>query len=92
LMLPVVARADGGLDITVAGPPREVAGYQIKIKEIGFRIRGVVRRRVRHVVRTRPLLTNPSTCAPANSGLEVSSYDTSAPPVTMTSSFTPTGC
>jgi hypothetical protein len=92
LMLPVTARPDNGLDLTVAGPPREVAGYQISIKEIGVRIRGVVRKRVRHVVRSRSLLTSPSTCTPANSVLEVSSYDTSAAPVTMTSSFTPTGC
>jgi hypothetical protein len=92
LMLPVTARPDGGLDLTVAGPPREVAGYAIRIKQIAFRIRGVVRKRVRHRVRTRPLVTNPSTCTPASSVLEVSSYDTALPPVTMTSSFTPTGC
>jgi hypothetical protein len=92
LMLPVVARADGGLDLTVAGPPREVAGYEIRIKALGFRIRGVVRKRVRRKVRTRSVLTNPSTCVPANSVLEVSSYDAAAPPVTMTSSFTPSGC
>jgi hypothetical protein len=92
LMLPVTARADGGLDLTVAGPPREVAGYAIRIKEVGFRIRGVVRKRVRHRIRSRSLLTNPSACTPANSVLEVSSYDTAAAPVTMTSSFTPTGC
>jgi hypothetical protein len=92
LMLPVNARADGGLDVTVAGPPREVGGYDIRIKEIGFRIRGVVRKRVRHVVRKRSLLTNPASCTPANSTLEVLSYDTAAAPVTMTSSFTPTGC
>jgi hypothetical protein len=92
LMLPVTTSADGGLDLTVAGPPREVAGYAIRIKEIGLRIRGVVRKRVRRRVRSRPLLTNPSTCTPARSVLEVLSYDVSAPPVTMTSSFTPTGC
>jgi hypothetical protein len=92
LILPVTTRADGGLDLTVAGPPREVAGYAIRIKEIGLRIRGVVRKRVRRRVRLRSLLTNPSTCTPAGSVLEVLSYDVSAPPVTMTSSFTPTGC
>jgi hypothetical protein len=92
LMLPVTARPDGGLDLTVAGPPREVAGYAIRIKEIGFRIRGVVRKKARRKVRIRPLVTNPSSCTPANSVLEVSSYDTTLPPVTMTSSFTPTGC
>jgi hypothetical protein len=92
LMLPVNARPDGGLDLTVAGPPREVAGYPIKLKEIGVRIRGVVRKRVRHRVRSRPLLTSPSTCTPANTVLEVSSYDLSVPPVMMTSGFTPTGC
>jgi hypothetical protein len=93
LMLPVTTRpTDGGLDLTLAGPPREVAGYPIRIKEIGFRIRGVVRKRVRRRVRTRSLLTSPSTCTPANSVLEVLSYDLSAPAVTLTSSFTPTGC
>jgi hypothetical protein len=92
LFLPVRARPDGGLDLTVAGPPREVAGYPILIKEIEVRIRGTVRTRVKRRLRTRSLLTNPGTCTPANSSLEVLSYDTAAPAVTMGSSFTPTGC
>jgi hypothetical protein len=92
LVLPVTARAaDGGLDLAVAGPPREVAGYAIRIKEVGLRIRGVVRKRVRRRIRLRPLLTNPRSCSLASTVLDVIG---DAPPTTVTrvSSFTPTGC
>jgi hypothetical protein len=90
LTLPVTARPDSGLDLSVAGPPREVAGYPIRIKEVGVRIRGVIRRRTKRVRRPLALLTNPRSCAPANTVLDVIS---DAPPtVTRTSTFTPTGC
>lgn len=91
LVLPVTARSDGGLDLAVAGPPREVAGYAIRIKEVGLRIRGVIRRRTRRGVRRRALLTNPRSCSPASTVLDVTS---DAPPTTVTrvSTFTPTGC
>ena len=91
LTLPVTARpADGGLDLSVAGPPREVAGYAIRIKQVGLRIKGVVRTRTRRGARRRALVTNPRSCAPANTVLEV--IGDAPPAVTRVSSFTPTGC
>jgi hypothetical protein len=93
LMLPVTRRPqDNGLDIAVAGPPREVAGYSIAIKSVGFRIRGTIRRRVKHSVRRRALLTNPSSCAAASSVLDVTAYEGPPAVVTRTSAFTPSGC
>jgi hypothetical protein len=92
LMLPVTRRPDGGLDISVAGPPREVAGYSIGIKSVGLRLKGTIRRRVRHSIRRKALLTNPSACAPATSVLEVTPYEGPPALVTKTSAFTPTGC
>jgi hypothetical protein len=83
---------DNGLDIAVAGPPREVAGYSIGIKSVGFRIRGTVRRRVKGSVRRRAFLTNPSSCRPATSALGVTAYEGPPAEVTSTSTFTPTGC
>jgi hypothetical protein len=48
LVLPVTERPeDHGLDVAVAGPPREVGGYSIGIKEIAFRLKGTVRARIR---------------------------------------------
>jgi hypothetical protein len=93
LMLPVTRRPqDNGLDISIAGPPREVAGYSIAIKSVGLRINGTVRRRVKGKVRRRALLTNPRSCAPATSVLDVVAYEGPPAAVTRTSSFTPTGC
>jgi hypothetical protein len=92
LTLPVTRRADGGLDVAVAGPPREVAGYAIRIKQVGFRIYGTVRRKRGKRVRRRALLTNPRTCGPAATALEITTHD--VPPITFTqtSAFTITGC
>lgn len=92
LTLPVTRRADGGLDVAVAGPPREVAGYAILIKEVGFRLNGTVRRKKGRRVRRRAVLTNPRTCGPATTTLEITTYD--VPPATFTqaSAFTISGC
>jgi hypothetical protein len=93
LILPVTARpGDGGLDMAVAGPPKEVAGYEIKISEVDLKLRGLVRRRTKGRVRRRALLTNPSSCQPATSVLEISSSAGLPATITQTSSFTPTGC
>ena len=92
LTLPVVARGDGGLDVALAGPPREVAGYAIRIKRVGLRLQGVVRRKVKRRVRRRALLTNPRSCGPVTTVLEIATHD--VPPVMLThsSTFTVTGC
>jgi hypothetical protein len=93
LSLPVTARpGDGGLDVTLAGPPREVAGYPILIKQVGFRLQGTVRRKLKRRVRRRSFLTNPKSCQPATTTLEISPYDPAAPVVTQATAFTPTGC
>jgi hypothetical protein len=93
LMLPVRARPeDNGLDIAVAGPPREVAGISVSVKAVSFELRGTIRARVRGRVRRRALLTNPRGCSPANTVLEVTSREGPPNTVTMVSSFTPTGC
>jgi hypothetical protein len=93
LVLPVTTRpADKGLDLALAGPPREVAGYAIRIKEVGFRIRGLIRRRTTRGVRRRAFLTGPRSCLPANTVLEVTTREAPTATVTKVSSFTPTGC
>ena len=93
LMLPVSARpGDGGLEIAIAGPPREVAGYAIRIKTVNVRIRGVVRRGRKGSSRQRALVTNPRSCLPASTELEVSAYEGPPPQLTQISTFTPTGC
>jgi hypothetical protein len=93
LTLPVTARSnDGGLDLAIAGPPREVGGYAIKIKRVGFQVRGLLRRKVKRVVRRRALVTNPRVCGPATSTLEITTNE--VPPATsvQTSTFAITGC
>lgn len=90
--LPLTKRPDGGLDMAVREIPREVNGVAIRVKEIAFWFRGVARVRVRNRVRTTAYLTNPASCEPARSVLEVRSHDAGAQPVVRTSAFTPTGC
>jgi hypothetical protein len=92
LTLPVTRRADGGLDVAIAGPPREVAGYSIRIKQVGFRLYGTVRRKKGRRVRRRAVLTNPSTCRPATTALEITTYDVPPATFTQTSAFTISGC
>jgi hypothetical protein len=91
--LPVTERpADKGLALTLTGLPQEVNGYRIRIKRLDIWIRGTARTRIRKRLRTRAFLTNPRTCTPATSVLELTSHD--VPPVTIRreSTFTPTGC
>jgi hypothetical protein len=94
LTLPVSRRPqDNGLDIAVAGPPREVAGYSIAIKSVSFRIKGTIRKRTkRGSVRRRAFLTNPRSCGPATSTLDVLAYQGPPAAVTRTAAFTLTGC
>jgi hypothetical protein len=93
LVLPVRERPeDHGLDVAVAGPPREVAGYSVGIKEVTFRLRGTVRARIRGRLRRRALLTNPASCGPASTALDVVAYEGPPPRLTKVSTFTLTGC
>jgi hypothetical protein len=93
LVLPVIERpGDHGLDVAVAGPPREVAGYAVGIKEITLRLKGAVRARIRGRLRRRALLTNPSSCAPATTALDVVAHEGPPARLTKVSTFTVTGC
>jgi hypothetical protein len=92
LQLPVRQRTDGGLDMAVAGPPQQVSGYEIGIKEVTFRIRGTVRTRSRGRTRKRHFLTNPRTCGAAVTTLEIATRSGQPPAVSRSSAFTPTGC
>ena len=78
--------------MAVRDVPVEVNGVTVRVREIVFSFRGVARIRSKGKVRTRAYLTNPATCEPATSVLEVRSHDAGAPQVVRTSAFTPTGC
>jgi hypothetical protein len=91
--LPVTERPrDQGLDIAIAGLPSEVGGIPIRLKSASLWIKGVSRTRTRNRIRKRPFLTNPASCTPAISGLDVTLHDTPATTLTASSSFTPSGC
>jgi hypothetical protein len=93
LVLPVRERPeDHGLDVAVAGPPREVAGYSVGTKEVTFRLKGSVRARIRGRLRRRALLTNPASCGPASTALDIVAYEGPPPSITKVSTFTLTGC
>jgi hypothetical protein len=93
LVLPVRERPeDHGLDVAVAGPPREVGGYSVALKEVTFRLKGSVRARIRGRLRRRALLTNPASCGPASTALDVVAYEGPPPRLTQVSTFTLTGC
>jgi hypothetical protein len=93
LVLPVTERPeDHGLDLALAGPPREVSGYSIGIKEVTFRLKGSVRARIKGRLRRRAFLTNPASCGPASTTLDVVAYEGPPPRLTQVSTFTVTGC
>jgi hypothetical protein len=91
--LPVTERpGDKGLDMAVVGLPRDINGIAIRASKVSFAFRGVARTRVGRRLRKKAFLTNPPTCTPATSVLELTSHDAPTTKVTRTSSFTPTGC
>jgi hypothetical protein len=91
--LPVTERpAGGGLDMAVTGLPSNVNGTRVLVKRVSFTLRGVARVRVRHRLRRSAFLTNPATCAPAISALEVTSNETPPASIARTSTFVPSGC
>ena len=93
LTLPVNARpGDNGLDVAIAGPPREFAGYTVRIKSVTVRFKGMTKRRIRRTSRPLAFLTNPHSCAPATTVLEATAYVGPPLQVTQSSTFTPTGC
>lgn len=91
--LPVTQRPqDKGLDVAIAGLPSEVGGIPIRLKSASLWIKGVSRTRTRKRIRKRAFLTNPRSCTPAGSGLDVTLHDIPATTLTASSSFTPSGC
>jgi hypothetical protein len=92
ILAPVTARpSDNGLDI-VTDLPIEVLGHSIRVKEVRAQLRGLMRARVKGVVLRKAYLTNPRSCLPAQTVLEVTSHEDPSTKVTASSSFTPTGC
>lgn len=91
--LPVTVRPDDrGLDMSVTGLPREVGGIAVRVKAVSFRLRGVATSKVKKRLRRRSFLTNPPSCTPATSVLEITSQEVPARVISRLSSFTPTGC
>jgi hypothetical protein len=90
--LPITQRpGTTGLDMAVTGLPGEVRGIPIRVKELGLSIKGLARTRKKRAIRKRPFLTNPVSCTPATSVLNVTLQD-AVTALTASSSFTPTGC
>jgi hypothetical protein len=89
--VPVTERPqDKGLDIALAGLPAEVAGVAVRVKGLRLFLRGMSRTRVGKRVRKRAFLTNPTSCAPATTALDLTLH--AATTLTASSSFTPTAC
>jgi hypothetical protein len=92
ILAPVTARlTDSGLDI-VTDLPIEVLGHSIRVKDVRAQLRGLIRARVKGVMRRKAFLTNPRSCLPAQTVLEVTGPEDPSTKVTASSTFTPTGC
>jgi hypothetical protein len=80
------ARAsDGGLDSVVTDLPRELFGLPLYTERMSFTLHG------RPAGGTGPFMRNPTSCKPATTTVEATSYGDPAVK-TKTSSFTPTDC
>jgi hypothetical protein len=92
IVAPVRARpGDNGLDV-VTDLPITVLGHSITVRDVRVQLKGVVRARKKGVLRRKAFLTNPSSCSPAQTVLEVTSHDDPSTKVSASSEFTPTGC
>jgi hypothetical protein len=91
--LPITERpADKGLDVVVSGLPQQPPGMTVRVSAVKLSLKGTVRRKIRKKWRRRAFLTNPTTCVPATSVLELTTHDAPPAVITKTSSYTPTGC
>jgi hypothetical protein len=90
--LPITERPEGGLGFAVTGIPQDVGGITVRVSEVKVWLKGLVRRKIKRRLRRRAFLTNPATCVPATSSLELTPQDSPGTVLTRTSSFTPTGC
>jgi hypothetical protein len=89
LFVPTVINArasDGGLDSVVTDLPRSSAGLQIYTERMAFTLQG------RPAGGTGPFMRNPTSCKPATSTVEASSYQQPAVVAAKSASFTPTDC
>ena len=82
--LPVTARADGGLDISITSIPQIGGAIVAQLDRIEIRIKSKIGKRA--------LLTNPATCVPALTTFQLGLRDPAVAPVAAASVFTPTGC
>ena len=88
LFVPTVIQArasDGGLDSLVTDLPTSSGGIQIYTERMAFTLQG------RPAGGTGPFMRNPTSCKPATSTVEASSYQQPTV-VSKTASFTPTDC
>lgn len=79
---PVTSRPDGGLDSTIRDLPRQVGGLDITITALDIKLSGQAN--------GKPFMTNPTSCGPAETVLDVRSYEGEA--TQAKASFTPTNC
>ena len=81
------ARAsDGGLDSVVADLPTQVGGLDLYTERMAFTLAG------RPAGGSGPFMRNPTSCAPARTTVEATSYGDPSTTVSRTSEFTPTDC
>jgi hypothetical protein len=83
---PVTIRSqpDVGANVTFSNLPKSVGGVHVTITGLQLTIDGTVD--------GKPFTRNPTSCDPATTQLEVTSYGAPSAPVTAPSSFTPTSC
>jgi hypothetical protein len=83
---PVTIRTqpDVGANVTFANLPQSINGIAVTVTGIQLTLDGTVN--------GKPFTRNPTSCAPASTGISVSSYGAPSTPATAQSSFTPTGC
>jgi hypothetical protein len=83
---PVTIRTqpDVGANVTFANLPQSINGIAVTVTGIQLTLDGTVG--------GKPFTRNPTSCAPASTGISVSSYGAPSTPVTAQSSFTPTAC
>jgi hypothetical protein len=81
---PASLRADGGLDASLAGIPRDAQVALLLCASVGIDVTAL------NLTLDATFMTNPSACAPATTRIDATSYD--GEPATADASFTPTGC
>ena len=81
---PASLRADGGLDASLAGLPREAQVALVLCTSVAIDVTAV------NLTLDAAFMTNPSACAPATTRIDATSYGGES--ATAQASFTPTGC